>query len=205
MTLRDFSKAWILPLVIKFTLTVRLITTSGRTEIGTTTPLCFAINRTPGLCLPAPDNADVLAIFELFFTVELLTILVTETNRYAKRYLDEKLDTLGLSAGFRKWTVSEMHLFTAVIINMGLVKLTDLQDFWSTDEIVSTQFFPGVMVRDQFLTILVFSISPTMTTLFPEANLITTPFSKLANRSEFYVPNFMMCIIHIRNYPSMRA
>ena len=109
--------------------------------------------------MPVPDNADVLAIFELFFTVELLTILVTETNRYAKRFLDEKLDTLGVFSRFRKWTettVSEMRLFIAVIINMGLVKLADLQDYWSTDEIVSTPFFPGVMVRDRFLNILAF-------------------------------------------------
>ena len=54
-------------------------------------------------CLPSivlPHNADGLATFELFFTVELLTILVTETNRYAKRFLDEKLDTLGLISKF---------------------------------------------------------------------------------------------------------
>ena len=55
-------------------------------------PITFAFNRTPGLRVPAPDSADVLAIFELFFTVELLTILVTENNRYAKHFLDEKLE-----------------------------------------------------------------------------------------------------------------
>ena len=64
------------------------MTTSGRTEIKTTP------SRLPSIVLP--HNADGLAIFELFFTVELLTILVTETNRYAKHYLDEKVNTLGL-------------------------------------------------------------------------------------------------------------
>ena len=69
--------------------------------------ITLAFNHTPGLCVPAPDNADVLAIFELFFTVELLTILVTETNRYhAKRFLDEKFDTLGLFSQFMQ-TFSE--------------------------------------------------------------------------------------------------
>ena len=61
--------------------------------------------------MPAPDNADVLAIFELFFTVELLTILVTETNRYAKRFLDEKFDTLGLFSQFIR-TFSEENKST---------------------------------------------------------------------------------------------
>ena len=59
----------------------------------TTTP-----SRLPSIVLP--HNADVLAIFELFFTVKLLTILVTETNRHAKRFLDDKLDTLGLFSQF---------------------------------------------------------------------------------------------------------
>ena len=63
-------------------------------------PIAFSFNRTPGLSVCAPDSADVLAIFELVFTVELLSILVTETNRYAKRFLDEKFDTLGSFSQF---------------------------------------------------------------------------------------------------------
>ena len=46
-----------------------------------------SFGRTPRLCVPAPDNADVLVIFKLFFTVELLTNLVSKTNRYAQRFL----------------------------------------------------------------------------------------------------------------------
>ena len=39
---------------------------------------------------------------------------------------------------------------------MGLVKLADMQDYWSTDDIISVPFFHGVMVRDRFLNILTF-------------------------------------------------
>ena len=65
--------------------------------------ITLAFNRSPGLCVPVPDNADVLAIFESFFTVKLLAILVTETNRF---FLDEKFDTLGLFSQFMQ-TFSE--------------------------------------------------------------------------------------------------
>ena len=125
----------------------------------TDAPVTFSFGRRPGLRVEVPDNPDILAIFELFFTVELVLILVMETNRYAQQFLAAKLPTLRLHSRFRKWrdtSVSEMYLFLAIIVNMGLVKLADMQDYWSTDDIISVPFFHGVMVRDRFLNILTF-------------------------------------------------
>lgn len=53
-------------------------------------------------------------------------------------------------------TSSEVKSFLAMIIAMGLVNQESIPDYWSTDEVLSTPFFPGIMSRDKFLNILVF-------------------------------------------------
>ena len=39
---------------------------------------------------------------------------------------------------------------------MGLVNQENIQDYWSTDEVPSTPFFPQIMSRDKFMNILTF-------------------------------------------------
>ena len=49
-----------------------------------------------------------------------------------------------------------MKAFLAMIIAMGLVNQENIQDYWSTDEVLSTPFFPQIMSRDKFMNILSF-------------------------------------------------
>ena len=39
---------------------------------------------------------------------------------------------------------------------MGLMIQENIQDYWSTDEVLSTPFFPQIMSRDKFMNILTF-------------------------------------------------
>ena len=46
-----------------------------------------------------------------------------------------------------------MKGFIAVVLNMGIIQLGDLKDYWSTDDITTVSFFPPVFSRDRFFQI----------------------------------------------------
>ena len=48
----------------------------------------------------------------------------------------------------------EIKTFLGMTIGMGLVQQMSLNDYWSTDKILSTPFFPTIMPRNRFLGIL---------------------------------------------------
>ena len=57
---------------------------------------------------------------------------------------------------FRRWrdvTLLEMKAFVGVILNMGLVQLADMKDYWSTHLTLNLPFFRSVFSRDRFLQI----------------------------------------------------
>jgi len=88
--------------------------------------------------VPLPATATPLQYLELFFTVHLWQYLVDHTNDYATVRLG-RMPPRRRSL-FRSWkavTVVEMKAFIGVILNMGLVQLARLKDYWSTHE---TQF-----------------------------------------------------------------
>ena len=79
--------------------------------------------------------------------------------RYAEQYLDQHRAGLKASSRFFKWkntTVDEIKAFFALLMSMGLVNHQDIQDYWSTDPVLSTPFFSSVMTRDRFLLLLTF-------------------------------------------------
>jgi hypothetical protein len=77
---------------------------------------------------------------------------------------------------FRKWvstTAAEMKRYLALIFAMGLVSQSDINEYWSTDPVTSTPFFPATMSRDHFLLITsgsVIIITIKVTALFKEAS-----------------------------------
>ncbi|XP_015433556.1 PREDICTED: piggyBac transposable element-derived protein 4-like [Dufourea novaeangliae] len=78
------------------------------------------------------DTKEPLDFFKLFFTDELVNEVVTETNNYARRKLENK--TLSPYSIWRTWhsvTTEEMWAFIGVIINMGTMPLANLQEYWS--------------------------------------------------------------------------
>ena len=50
-------------------------------------------------------------------------------------------------------TVDEMRGFIAVILNIGIIQLTNLKDYWSTDDTTDFPFFRSVFSRDCFFQI----------------------------------------------------
>jgi len=108
----------------------------------------------PGLLastrLADPEPID---IFKLFVTDENMACISSQTNLYAGNHFAEKGD----SQRKQRWTptcLDEMWAFFGLIVAMGLVQISNMRNYWSTDDLYKHPFFPTVMSRDRFLDIL---------------------------------------------------
>ena len=77
------------------------------------------------------------------------------TCRYAveKLTLLEAQGKLTRGSRFRKWrplTLEELNGFFAIIINMGVIKVPEIEDYWKTSWESQIPFFSHVMSRDRF-------------------------------------------------------
>ena len=86
-----------------------------------------------------------LQVFLLFFTLVLLETIVIKTNMMAAK----KGVTLGLC-------IEELQAFIGMNIAMGMLRLPQIRDYWATDEVLSTAWFPSIMPRDRFFQIMRF-------------------------------------------------
>lgn len=77
------------------------------------------------------SESKPIEYFDLFFDSELLSLIVTETNKYAK-YLGLLVEPLKLSK-IKKWTpVSVLEMaFIAVILKMEITKKPNIPSYWS--------------------------------------------------------------------------
>ena len=68
----------------------------------------------------------------------------------------EREGKLGPRSRFHKWkplTHVELWGFLALILNMGIIQLPDIESYWKTSWVCQVQFFRDVMPRDRFLEI----------------------------------------------------
>ena len=87
-------------------------------------------------------------VFEIFFTDELMMLMVTESNRYAE-------DVMG-SEKFAKWTKiteEEMKAFLGFSILMGINQLQAIKDYWKKNEYLHYSPIADRIPRDRFLEI----------------------------------------------------
>lgn len=88
-----------------------------------------------------------LDIFELFFSDDIITKMVEETNRYAEQVMGEER--------YREWrkiTKEELKAFFGFSILMGIDRLPSVDDYWSKDPFSTTLllqigFLGGVSAR----------------------------------------------------------
>ncbi|KAL6418293.1 hypothetical protein ACFW04_012216 [Cataglyphis niger] len=88
------------------------------------------------------QNRSKREIFELFFNQELVTKVITETNKYGAT--DENFIPLA---------DDELKIFIAVNILMSLVCKPTIQSYWSTDKSLETPYFKNIMTRTRFTSI----------------------------------------------------
>ena len=71
-----------------------------------------------------PLPSDPLGLFSLFFDDTLVDLIVEETNRYVEQTLQ----------GTDKEWSTEIRAYMGFMILMGINKLPEIRDYWSTNE-----------------------------------------------------------------------
>ena len=87
-------------------------------------------------------------------TMSVWDYILDNTNQYARNRLASV--PLRRRSTFRNWkdiTMVEMKAFIGVVIQMGLVHLSDIKDYWSTHVTLNLESFRSVFSRDRFLQI----------------------------------------------------
>ncbi|XP_060782714.1 piggyBac transposable element-derived protein 4-like [Neoarius graeffei] len=114
--------------------------------------------RNPGPRNLPPQNSTPIHYFYLFFNVELFTLIIRETNRYARSILTQLTDWVRehVHSHYRRWvpvTVAEMKKYIGLCINMGLIK-KKMSDYWSKRySSQDTPFFRRIMSKNRFFLI----------------------------------------------------
>ena len=131
--------------------------------VGSREPTALDFTADRGLNTDLPDSLSFIDYFYLLFPEHLLEYITRQTNKYAGETIASLRESgrLSLNSRFKTWpedgvTAGNIKAFLAMIIAMGLVNQENIQDYWSTDEVLSTPFFPQLVSRDKFLNILTF-------------------------------------------------
>ena len=87
------------------------------------------------------NNQSTIDFDKLYLSDEVFTILVTETNRFAKQFLAAATEKTRTNSYVGKWvpvTLPEMKRFLGLVILMGIIYKPSIPLYWSTDELLST-------------------------------------------------------------------
>ena len=98
-------------------------------------------------------DAVPYAIFEQLFDIDIVDMLVDETNRYYDQQMTKQggVDSLLTHSRFRKFvnvSRGEMKAFIAIVLFMGLVRLPNYKLYWSTHHLLSLNI-ASIMPRDR--------------------------------------------------------
>nr|XP_033323310.1 piggyBac transposable element-derived protein 4-like [Megalopta genalis] len=101
------------------------------------------------------DCDDPVELYKLFFTDEILEMVVEETNRYAVQRISN------IASGSRRhqqaWkpvTKREMSTFIGILLIVGVVRLPEIRLYWSKKEMYGNARIKKAMKRDRFMSIL---------------------------------------------------
>ena len=95
---------------------------------------------------PRTKTAKIpLEVFQLFFTNVILSSIVQQTILFAAQ-----------KGKVLNFCIEEIKAFIGINVAMGMLHLPQVKDYWSTNKILSTAWFPSIMAKDRFLEILRF-------------------------------------------------
>jgi hypothetical protein len=113
--------------------------------------------------------------FKLFLTENLVQGFVDETNTYANNSIVSKqLSPYSVWSKWKDVTVTEFWCFLATVINMGIIGLQNMKDYWSQEWSYHVPFSNYIFSRDRFIQIFwMLHLSPTPQTTGPLARTKT--------------------------------
>lgn len=176
------------------------------------TPLYTGVKPNLGQAL---QGEDPIAFFKHFIDDEVITLLVTETNRFAAQNIAAGAANQSKSR-MTKWVDTnniEMQKFLGITMWMGLMQLPQLRDYWSTN-VLYENGIPKIMSRNRFEILLsMFHLCDNEQPRLPNDRLFKiSPLLDILQQKfkESYIPEELVCIdesnvpfrgrIHFRQY-----
>ncbi|XP_024943848.1 piggyBac transposable element-derived protein 4 [Cephus cinctus] len=144
------------------------------------TPIIHNFSSVGGATLNT-QNLSRRKVFELFFNKELVTKLITETNKHG-----------ATDKNFIPLTDGELKVFIALNILMSLVSKPTIQSYWSTDKSIETPYFKNIMCRTRFV-----SIAKNLD--FSSNNNSDDPLTKIREVSEVVKKTFIRMYVPHKN------
>ncbi|PNF29783.1 hypothetical protein B7P43_G10690 [Cryptotermes secundus] len=105
-----------------------------------------------------PIPMTPIQYFYLFFTTSLLNSIVTQTNNYARTFLQTQKN-ISPHSQVLKWkdiTLTELKGFIACLLNMAIKRQPTISSYWSTSPSQNVPWFRNMFSRDRFQLILKF-------------------------------------------------
>jgi hypothetical protein len=92
--------------------------------------------------VPLPDSPPI------FFTDLILTLMVTESNRYVQQVISSKVGNVATPLKKRtRITMCQMKGFLACILNIGIIKKPTIASYWLTLCSLSTPWFGKMFTK----------------------------------------------------------
>ena len=111
-----------------------------------------------GINADVNEETDTVDFLGLFLDDEFFKLLVDQTNLNAAQYIAAHPE-LPPHSRIGKWvdiSIPEMKTFLSLYLLTGIVIKPELQQYWSTNPLIKTEFFNNVMPRNRFQLILEF-------------------------------------------------
>lgn len=91
-------------------------------------------------------SATPFELLKYFWDNQIISQICTETNRYAMQIQAAKPNAL---KAWKPITVDDFWKFMALSALMGVVRKSDIKDYWRKDELFETPVFSKVMPRNR--------------------------------------------------------
>lgn len=136
------------------------------------------------------DCNDPVALYKLFFTDNIVEMIVDETNKYAEQFKNNLPSTSRMhQQAWRSVTRDEMTTFIGILPIIGVVQLPEIRLYWSNSNMYANTCIKKAMKRDRFLSILKYLHFSDNTTAG-----ITDKLHKIRNIVETIVDTFKSAI-----------
>ncbi|XP_067141752.1 piggyBac transposable element-derived protein 4-like [Centruroides vittatus] len=150
-----------------------------------------------------PSDSHPVEYFNLFFTLPLRFLMVTETNRYAKQLINGM--GVNVPKYLKKWkpvTIKDIKGILAIIFAMGIDKRPKISDYWSTLPPYISTWYAEIFSRHRYCQLLRFfhlvdnSKLPGPRELGYNASARYQPLEDHANRMfrYHYIPHQEICV-----------
>ena len=106
------------------------------------------------MLIPIPGK-EPIDFFMMFLTHEFLESIVEQTNIYATEvFLSKGTKEKSRITNWKETTNEEMIVFLGLLLHMGNIRMSRLQDYWKTDPLFNINIFHSSMSRNRFLLIM---------------------------------------------------